>query len=266
MKEFSSTLFSSNAKRLLRPTSLVLLLCGFAIAPATAQLITLTPSNVIGSSPWGDGTNSPWAWNAVGSGNQYQASTIFSQQTGSVSGLDTAWTGNTWFPSPNVGGTGASKNSGYVVIDLGAAYYLSSIELFNGTATYQHTGTFDLLASNSIINASDVSNYGQILSGPTLLGSTSLPFADGENPVTGHAYYPSSITAYRYLQINISAAGSSGNIQGASLSEVRFTGISAIPEPSTYAAMAGAAMLGFAVWRRRNRRNSPAVAPSAATA
>jgi hypothetical protein len=30
---------------------------------------------------------------------------------------------------------------------------------------------------------------------------------------------------------------------------------SAIPEPSTYAAIAGAAMLGLAVWQRRRRAN-----------
>ena len=31
-------------------------------------------------------------------------------------------------------------------------------------------------------------------------------------------------------------------------------GVSPIPEPSTWAAMAGAAMLGFAAWRRRSQR------------
>jgi hypothetical protein len=32
--------------------------------------------------------------------------------------------------------------------------------------------------------------------------------------------------------------------------------VSAIPEPSTYAAMAGAAALGLAFWRRRKSRNA----------
>lgn len=41
---------------------------------------------------------------------------------------------------------------------------------------------------------------------------------------------------------------------------------SAIPEPSTYAAIAGAAMLGLAFWRRRSRKNSLSVEPSAAAA
>jgi len=36
--------------------------------------------------------------------------------------------------------------------------------------------------------------------------------------------------------------------------------ISAIPEPSTYAAIAGAAMLGLAVWQRRRRQISAAIA------
>ncbi len=38
-------------------------------------------------------------------------------------------------------------------------------------------------------------------------------------------------------------------------------GVSAIPEPSTYAAIAGAAMLGLAVWHRR-RQAAPLLAPT----
>jgi hypothetical protein len=37
------------------------------------------------------------------------------------------------------------------------------------------------------------------------------------------------------------------------------SGVSAIPEPSTYAAIAGAATLGLAVWRRRCRKNAAVV-------
>ncbi len=37
---------------------------------------------------------------------------------------------------------------------------------------------------------------------------------------------------------------------------VQATEVSAVPEPSTYAAIAGVAMLGFAVWHRRRRKNS----------
>jgi hypothetical protein len=50
---------------------------------------------------------------------------------------------------------------------------------------------------------------------------------------------------------------------GAPLISVQATA-SAIPEPSTYAAIAGAAMLGLAVWQRR-RRTAPAAMPLAAS-
>lgn len=43
------------------------------------------------------------------------------------------------------------------------------------------------------------------------------------------------------------------NYQWLMLSEVTFTGASAVPEPSAYAALAGVAALGIVVWRRRNR-------------
>lgn len=253
MKTIATVLFSRKAAALL---------VGFvsltAIAAVSAQQIVLGPSNVVGSSPWGDHSSSPTAWNSPGSGSDYRASTLFGQQTGSVSGGAGQWNGNTWFPSPNVGGSGASLDSGYVVIDLGAPYYLSSIELFNGTGSYEHVGNFTLSASNSLTNAADVTNYGQVLVSPfTLLGSTALTFAGGD-PVSGQAFGVDDSVAYRYLQISVTAAGSLNgdtmDIRGASLSEVRvFGSTSAVPEPSTYALMAGAAILGFAVWRRRAR-------------
>lgn len=37
--------------------------------------------------------------------------------------------------------------------------------------------------------------------------------------------------------------------------------VSAIPEPSTYAAIFGAGALGFALWRRRNRREAARTDP-----
>ena len=43
-------------------------------------------------------------------------------------------------------------------------------------------------------------------------------------------------------------------------------GVSAIPEPSTYAAIAGAAMLGLAVWKRRRQQPVTAVPATVATA
>ena len=52
----------------------------------------------------------------------------------------------------------------------------------------------------------------------------------------------------------------------ATLNSVSVSTVSAIPEPSTYAAIAGSAMLGLAVWRRSNRNKASAAAPAVATA
>lgn len=235
-----------------------------------AAQLSLTSSNVIGSSPWGDG-GTVNNWNTPG---VYQAGVIFSQQTGNVSGGAAQWANNTFFAAPNVSGANSTIDNRYIVIDLGAAYVLSSFQLFNGAATYQHTGTFSILASNSITAASNENGFtrGQTLSTPTtLLGSTSLSFTNGADPVTGQSFSISDNTAYRYVQIDLLTAagslnGSTMDIRGSSLSEVRIFGASAIPEPSTYAAIAGAAMLGLAVWQRRRRQTSAVTVAAQAAA
>ena len=254
---------SSRLPSLLPRAACAFVLGALAAGTALAQQIVLSPSSVIGSSPSSDGGTNTTNWNA--NTYPYTAGTIFSQQSGSVSGSAGSWANNTWFPAASIGGTYATVDNRYVVIDLGGAYTLSSIQIFNGTATYQHTGTFALRASNSITAASNEGGFtrGQTLLSPvTLIGSTALNFTNNENPVTGQSFSISDTTAYRYLQIDLLTAAGSLNggvmdIRGSSLSEVRINGVSAIPEPSTYAAMAGAAMLGLAVWRRRNNR--PAV-------
>jgi hypothetical protein len=54
--------------------------------------------------------------------------------------------------------------------------------------------------------------------------------------------------------------GGIGNVEVAD--NISFGTASAIPEPSTYAAMAGAAMLGLAIWRRRTSASVATVAVS----
>ena len=54
-------------------------------------------------------------------------------------------------------------------------------------------------------------------------------------------------------QAHYSIAGVDGLVEGGQLS-LMTSGASAIPEPSTYAAILGALGLGFAAYRRRARR------------
>ena len=73
------------------------------------------------------------------------------------------------------------------------------------------------------------------------LFTTTTP-ATGDNWVT-----PSSSSTINLSFLTIAAGGSYANSLGNA-------SLTAIPEPSTYAALAGAAMLGFAAWRRRVQR------------
>ncbi len=69
-----------------------------------------------------------------------------------------------------------------------------------------------------------------------------------------------SETYRAYLEVDFTANTAANNTISVSMANSGFGGggislnVSAIPEPSTYAAIAGAAMLGLAVWRRRRAK------------
>lgn len=101
---------------------------------------------------------------------------------------------------------------------------------------------------------------GPTLTGATLVGdrygafgtgsSSPLLFPSGTNWSNGNTFAGSPL----YMTTPL-AGGLGASYVGANMA------FSAIPEPSTYAAIAGAAMLGLAVWRRR-RRTAPTVTSS----
>ncbi len=211
-----------------------------SLAPIQAQsLITLTPASVIGGSP-------VFHQQVYNSGSSvYQAGNIFNQQSGTVNMATQG--GNAWFPDDTFG-----MSNRFVTIDLGASYVLSSIQIFNSNQADRATGSFSLSAGNSITAAPTTSGFsqGQAVSSPTtLLGATALTNSTF-NPVSGQTFSITNATAYRYLTLTAIDFPSSGGFVNAGLAEVRLYS-SAIPEPSTYAAIFGGAVLGFVVWNRR---------------
>jgi len=66
--------------------------------------------------------------------------------------------------------------------------------------------------------------------------------------VTGLSWAASSTLWIRWIENN-----DAGNDHGLAIDDFTF---SAVPEPSEYAALAGAGLIGFAVWRRRSVRKA----------
>jgi hypothetical protein len=81
-------------------------------------------------------------------------------------------------------------------------------------------------------------------------GVTSATFTVAANTLTSGVDYEGSATFARFVSQDTSQAGVFAVAWWAN--ETNFT-VSAIPEPSTYAAMAGALALGLAAWHRRKR-------------
>ncbi len=218
-----------------------------ALAPVATRaqvFINLSPSNVIGGSPVFHDS----AYNSVGS--VYQAGNIFNQQTGAVD--MSSQPGNAWFPY-EFSGSGVVNR--FVTIDLGEPTVISSIEIFNSNQADRGTLNFSLSGGNSIQPGGSEFGHdlGSVVSSPvSLLGSTSLTYSTA-NPVIGQSFAISDPTAYRYLQLLLIDGQAQDPVNGLGLAEVRLSG-TVVPEPEEYAAITGAALLGFMVWRRRVNR------------
>jgi len=201
----------------------VLSIAAFPALGVAQTLITLTPANVIG----GSGSHPSNAWDV----GQFNATLVLDQQTGTVTEAGyTYWLGND-----------ATTNQ-YFVIDLGVAYDIGQIELFNTHNWFsgdRATNAFTVSASNSVSGFS-LNSPTQILSGNLAIGSdpiTAATFTSANGLSTG--------SAFRYVQFT--AVTYHGNSAG--LNEIR---LYAIPEPDAWTAVAGAvALAGSIAWRRR---------------
>lgn len=215
------------------------------LTPLSTQagvFLTLSSANVIGGSP-------VFFNSAYNSGSVYKTGNIFNQQTGAVDMSSQG--GNVWFPYEFGDNSGLVNR--FVTIDLGTPTVLSSIEIFNSNQADRGTLHFSLGGGNSVQSgAPDHSiSTGSVVSSPvSLIGSTSLTYSTA-NPVVGQSFIISDPGAYRYLDLRLIDGQSSTTLSGLGLAEVR---ISAVPEPSEYAAATGLALIGFVAWRRSRSR------------
>jgi len=208
-------------------------LLGLAALPAFAQQIILTPSNVMGGSACYDGP-----YNTAGT---FPATKAVSQQTGAITtdnqGVD-MWLGQ----------NGAT--TGYFVLDLGTAYTLGQIDLFNthnDGYNDRGTGAFHVAGANSVASAG--SSLGMNLVSPTTILSGNLTFSTGipADDVFTSANGLNTSTAYRYISFTFdSIAGGAGG----GLNEIR---VFQIPEPTTTALVGGVAVLVLVMIRRRRQ-------------
>jgi PEP-CTERM motif-containing protein len=155
--------------------------------------------------------------------------------------------------------------SGYFVLDLGASYNISQVELFNTrNARFDDRGTgdFRIVASNALTPGAPGTGMNllggvQIVAGTltpqTYSGSFSFNIPD---PLVPDWFSTSSSGPFRYLRfeaLSVGAANDRGfpTNAGVGLNEIRvFEGIASTPEPASMIVLGFVGTLGFFLRRR----------------
>jgi fibronectin-binding autotransporter adhesin len=182
-------------------------------------------------------------------------------------GLTKSGTGTWTLSGANTYGGATTISGGSLVIAAATALPAATpVTLSGGALTVGATGTFNTLGVLTLSNSSTI-DFGN------LIGSTALSFADS----SAASWAPGTLSI-----LNYNASGTdtlrfgttSGGLTGGQLAQISFGGtpaqidsqgfVSPIPEPSTYAALAGIGVFGLAIYRRRRARLSSAVAVTAA--
>lgn len=171
-----------------------------------------------------------------------------------------AWT--VW-PTSNYTSVDATSGDGVIATTTGASVAYSTDYIYTFMSTPTWTLTTDTLADVSTITLEIVLAGGS--GGVPLLAAPVLDFGDGFDLASGVTIAPTggnilgnAASAYTYTwNVSDFSAASSFSIvwqlnQHAAVSSVTLTqNVSAVPEPSAFAALAGLAGLGFAALRRR---------------
>jgi hypothetical protein len=125
-------------------------------------------------------------------------------------------------------------STAYFVLDLGAAYRIDQIVLFNtsnGSPQERGTGNFTVKASNSITN---VGALGDDLSGTivTLASGTLAPENNTPTTVVPQSFLSAdTATAYRYIRFDALSISALDGANGVGLNEIRL--FEAVPEPAS---------------------------------
>lgn len=218
----------------------------FLILPTQAAQIMLSGPNVIGGS-------GQWSMGNYDDAGTFDAFNVVDQQTGAIS-EPTA--GGYWLGRENTGTITGFLNE-YFVLDLGAAYFVDQIDLFNthnNGANDRGTKNFTILGSNAVTLVNADVDYD--LSGSSTLLTGTLAFQTQANdPIEAQSYTSgnglATGTAYRYLKFvanDFHTPKGPGFPQGSGLNEIRLFGT---PEPSR----AILALLGIAGLTMRRRRS-----------
>lgn len=183
--------------------------------------------------------------------------------TGSLGALS-LMSGGTLAPGASTG-TLSAGNASFA----GGSYF--NFELSNATGTRGTSSGWDLLSIGGSLSLSASAGNPFTLRLSTLNGtasglaanfdaasSYSFTFVATTGGVTGFATnaFAFDTTGFQNLFSGTWTVGQSGNDL-----VLNYSGASAIPEPSTYAAIAGACALGLAVWQRRRSRSGAGSPP-----
>lgn len=222
----------------------------------SAQIV-LAPANVIG----GNGS-----YNGGGPGDdpfnvgQFNATNVLNQQTGPISEPNQSgfWLNDDDIAGNAPAGTAAGDQDAFIVIDLGQAYRLDQVELFNThNAQFNDRGTGDFtITGANAVTAAGAGSSGSDISGPsTLLASGTLAgVAQADDPIDGQAFAVTDTGLFRYVRFDAeTVATGGGSCCGANnygLNEIRVSG--AVPEPAGLSLLA----LGAAGLLGRRRRGA----------
>jgi hypothetical protein len=219
-----------------------------ASGQASAGQVVLSSASVIGDT--GSYTFGPASTTHPG---DQPAIRIFDQQTGAITGE--TFLAQYWANGDN-GPAGA-----FITIDLGAAYSLTSFDLFNTSNSYngdRGTGQFSIAASNSIV--ADGTNGFTLGGSIVTIASGTLAAQATSGAVTAQTFSALTGTSYRYLQFLPTSVASVNQIVNGiqnnyGLNELRVyavTATGAVPEPASWALlMTGFGAVGFVARRRR---------------
>lgn len=154
---------------------------------------------------------------------------------------------------------GAISNEHYLQFTLTAAegytFTVTSLEFIGGTTG---DGADDVALLSNVDGFTDTSAIASVTGragDADGLDTDSSGFGSSIT-LSGMQYQNLSTITFRLYGWNTSSGSGDTflrNLSGADLEVFGTTAVSAVPEPSTYAALAGLAILGFAAYRRRNR-------------